>query len=215
VRPIALEFEKGPRGAAGMSETRQPIRLIGLALGLACLIATSGSLVAVASNHWYDWFEKKVLVVEPGRLVRGAWQRPAPMRRIIEREKIRTVVTLVGTSPLSQRYRDQEKLLREMGAQWIIVPVTTSRPSLEQMAEEADLLADSRLWPVFFHCIAGHHRTSLALAAYRIRHEGWTAAQAWSEASSMPWARSDADSEQDRRLVDAFAAKTTGERARR
>ena len=56
-----------------------------------------------------------------------------------------------------------------------MVPIEGSRPSLEQMRKAADLLADPALRPVFFHCVAGHHRTSLALAAYRIRHEGWSA----------------------------------------
>ena len=47
------------------------------------------------------------------------------------------------------------------------------------MAEAADLLADPNRQPVFFHCVAGHHRTSLTHAAYLIRHAGYSAEQAW------------------------------------
>jgi protein-tyrosine phosphatase len=77
---------------------------------------------------------------------------------------------------------------------------------MEQMAQAADLLADSARHPVFFHCVAGHHRTSQAQAAYRIRHEGWTAEAAWAEVAALPWARPSANSDRhDQELIARFA----------
>ena len=96
--------------------------------------------------------------------------------------------------------------MRRAGTGWIIVPMRGSRATLEQMAEAADLLADPARRPVFFHCVAGHHRTSLVHAAYRIRHEGWSAERAWREVAGLPWARPHADIG-DRRLIEAFAAR--------
>jgi hypothetical protein len=78
------------------------------------------------------------------------------------------------------------------------------------MAEAADLLADPALQPVFFHCVAGHHRSSLVQAAYRIRYEGWSASRAWGEVAALPWARPDSDVE-DRRLIEQFAASPLAE----
>ncbi|WP_406694068.1 hypothetical protein V5E97_23785 [Singulisphaera sp. Ch08] len=152
-----------------------------------------------------DLLEKRVAVIEPGRLVRGAWQRPGPLRRIIDREGIRTIVSLTAINRDDPKYVAQAKVVRETGVDWIIVPMRGSRATLDQMAEAADLLADPARQPAYFHCVAGHHRTSLAHAAYRIRHEGWTGPQAWREVASFPWARPDLDRE-DRRLIEAFAA---------
>ena len=111
--------------------------------------------------------------------VAGAWQRPWPLRRLIAREKIRTIVTLTAINRDDPKYVRQAQVVRDAGVDWIIVPMRGSRATLEQMAEAADLLADPQRQPVFFHCVAGHHRTSLVHAAYLIRHRGFSAERAW------------------------------------
>lgn len=174
------------------------------------------STAAAASWAFYrdDLLEKRVAVVEPGRLIRGAWQRPGPLRRIIEREKIRTIVSLTAINRDDPKYVAQARVVRETGVDWIIIPMRGSRATLAQMAEAADLLADPARQPVFFHCVAGHHRTSLVNAAYRIRHDRWETPRAWREVMSFPWARPDADVD-DRRLIEAFAADQEQQRLRR
>jgi protein tyrosine/serine phosphatase len=175
-------------------------------LPAAALTVVAWAVVWWVSHSWYDWFEKRVVVVAPGELVRGAMQRPGPLRRLIAREHIKTIVTLAAVGPEAERFLDQARVVSRTGVRWIIVPIVDSRPTLEQMAEAADLLGDRRLRPTFFHCIAGHHRTGLALAAYRIRHEGWSAERAWRELSAMPWSRPEKDVF-DHRQIEAFAAK--------
>jgi protein-tyrosine phosphatase len=94
----------------------------------------------------------------------------------------------------------------QTGVDWVIVPMRGSRATLEQMARAADLLADPNRQPVFFHCVAGHHRTSLAHAAYLIRHSGWSAEQAWHAIAELPWTRPHAVADQnDRTLLVEFA----------
>jgi hypothetical protein len=168
----------------------------------ALLVVAAAGLVAW---RWHDLVAKRVVIVAPGKVVRGAWQRPGPLRGIIEREFIRTVVTLTAINVDDPKYVDQEAVVRGAGVRWIIVPMRGSRATLAQMAEAADLLADPGLQPVFFHCVAGHHRSSLVQAAYRIRHEGWSAERAWDEVAALPWARPASDVE-DRRLIGQFAA---------
>lgn len=169
------------------------------------LLGLSTALGGGVAAFRYNLLEKRVKVVEPGRLVRGAWQRPGPLRRIIEREKIKTIVSLTAINRDDPKYVAQAKVVRATGVDWIIVPMRGSRATLDQMAEAADLVADPARQPAFFHCVAGHHRTSLVHAAYRIRHEGWSVARAWREVASLPWARPETDGE-DRRLIEAFAA---------
>jgi protein tyrosine phosphatase (PTP) superfamily phosphohydrolase (DUF442 family) len=161
------------------------------------------SALALAAA-WEELAEKRVAVVAEGRLVRGAWQRPGPLRRLIEREGIRTIVTLTAINRDDPKYVAQEEVVRRTGVAWVIVPMRGSRATMEQMAEAADLLADPARQPVFFHCVGGHHRTSLVHAAYRIRHQGWSAERAWREVAGLPWARPEADA-RDRRLIGAFA----------
>ncbi len=177
-------------------------RIVGLTLGVTLL----STLVAVAL--WDHWFPKRARAVIPGHLIRGAWQKPSALARLINRENIRTIVTLTAINRDDPKYVTQAKVVEQTGVNWVLVPMRGSSATLEQMAEAADLLADPSKQPVFFHCVAGHHRTSLVHAAYRIRHEGWSAERAWNEVASLPWARPDAPADrEDHRLIKAFEAR--------
>jgi protein tyrosine/serine phosphatase len=59
------------------------------------------------------------------------------------------------------------------------------RPSKAATEEQTDyflsLVNDPANWPVYVHCKGGRHRTGALTAAYRITHDGWTAAQAYEE----------------------------------
>ncbi len=150
---------------------------------LAIVMATLAVMMAAASTtvaiRAIGKGEKRVRVVEPGRIIRGAWQTPEALRSIIDREGIKTIVTLTAINDDDPKYIGQAKVVAETGVAWLFVPMRGSRATLEQMVQAADLLADPALQPVFFHCVAGHHRTSLAHAAYLIRHSGWPAESAW------------------------------------
>jgi protein tyrosine phosphatase (PTP) superfamily phosphohydrolase (DUF442 family) len=179
--------------------SRPVARLLG---GVIALAMAAAGIVGI---RWNPINEKNLRVVEPGRLIRGAWQSPEALRAIIARERIKTIVTLTAINRDDPKYVRQAKVVAESGVTWIIVPMRGSRATIEQMAQAADLLADTQRQPVFFHCVAGHHRTSLAHAAYLIRSRGWTAAAAWSEVANLPWARPGAIADQmDKALIDEF-----------
>jgi len=182
------------------------IRTIGLRLIAAIALAI---VLAWAWGFVYPWngkAEKRVHVVVPGRLVRGAWQDPESLRAIIARERIRTIVTLTAINHDDRKYPVQAQVVSDTGVGWVIVPMRGSTATLEQMAQAADLLADPSRQPVFFHCVAGHHRTSLAHAAYLIRHRGCSAEQAWSAVAGLPWARPGAPADRnDKSLIEHFA----------
>ena len=175
-----------------------------IAMAFLVTIATvaCGALALRSLTHG----EKRVRVVQPARIIRGAWQTPGALRSIIERERVKTIVTLTAINRDDPKYVGQAKVVAETGVKWLFVPMRGSRATLEQMVEAADLLADSKLQPIFFHCVAGHHRTSLAHAAYLIRHENYAALGAWKEVSELPWARPGAQADLgDKALIEAFA----------
>jgi protein tyrosine phosphatase (PTP) superfamily phosphohydrolase (DUF442 family) len=173
---------------------------VGIALALAI-----GSVWGAVCLH-DGTGEKRVRTIVPGRLIRGAWQSPEALRQILARERIKTIVTLTAINRDDPKYVSQAEVVNGTGVDWVIVPMRGSTATLEQMTEAADLLADPDRRPVFFHCVAGHHRTSLAHAAYLIRHEGYSAEQAWGAVAGLPWTRPYATADQnDRRLILEFA----------
>ena len=180
---------------------RRRIRIVVATLGIG--------LVGAAIGLRHEVLEKRVSVVEPGRLVRGAWQRPWPLSRLIDREAIRTIVTLTAINETDPKYVGQKAVVDRSGVGWELIPMRGSTATLEQLAEAADLLDDPARQPVFFHCVAGHHRTNLVMAAYRIRCRGWSVDRAWNELCSFAWTDPENDRD-DRRLLDAFARSPFG-----
>jgi hypothetical protein len=173
-----------------------------VAVVAAC--ALLGSIGVMASLG--DLSAKRLRVVVPGRLIGGAWQSPGVLSRLIERERIKTIVTLTAINRDDPKYVSQSEVVSQTGVEWLIVPMRGSSATLDQMACAADLMADPARQPLYFHCVAGHHRTSLAHAAFLIRHAGYTAEQAWGVVAGLSWARPGSRSdENDRALIDEFA----------
>ena len=142
-----------------------------------------------AWRHGRDYvFADRFAVVEPGRLFRGAWQQPWPMRRLVRDYHIKTVVALAhpADNPLAVR---EKALSQELGFRWIHIPIVDDRTTTdghtlyEQLDRAADALADPANQPVYFHCHHGINRTSMTQMAYRMKHCGWTLEQASREIS--------------------------------
>jgi protein-tyrosine phosphatase len=160
----------------------------------ALVVALLGLAGEQLWRHGHDYvFEEQFRVVEPGRIYRGAWQKPWPMRRIVKDYKIKTVLALAH--PAEHRLPLQEKVLAgELGVRWIHIPIVDLRGTGDHAAEEAisDLLdqaaavvADPKNYPLFFHCHHGFNRTSMVQIAYRTKYCGWTLEQAMAEIERM------------------------------
>jgi hypothetical protein len=141
-------------------------------------------------RHGHDYvLPSQFVTVEPGKIFRGAWQKPWPLRRIVREHQIKTIIALAHPPdhPLTIQERD---LAAELGVRWVHIPIVDQRGTNDRAAEEAisDLLeqaavmlADPSNYPVFFHCHHGLNRTSMVQIAYRTKHCGWTLAQAAAE----------------------------------
>ncbi len=138
-------------------------------------------------RHGSDYvFADKFAVVEPGRIYRGAWQQPWPMRRIVRDREIRTVLALAHPPdhPLAVRERE---MAEELGFRWVHIPIVDDRSATDGsnvsdlLEEAAAVVADPRNQPVYLHCHHGINRASMVQIAYRTLHCGWTLDQATDE----------------------------------
>jgi hypothetical protein len=138
-------------------------------------------------RHGRDYvFADQFAVVEPGKIYRGAWQQPWPMRRVVNRYKIKTVVALAHpeTHPLAVR---EKAMAGELGFRWVHIPIVDYRENgqlrtiVDQLERAAAVLADPNSQPVYFHCHHGINRASMVQMAYRTKYCGWTLEEATEE----------------------------------
>lgn len=140
-------------------------------------------------RHGHDHlFAVQFAEVEPGKIYRGAWQKPWPMRRLISRYHFKSIIALAHPAdhPLSLR---EKAIAEEMGVRWIHIPIVDQRGTgkvtgiFEPIETAANAIADSANQPVYFHCHHGINRTSMVQMAYRTLHCGWTLDAATEEIS--------------------------------
>jgi hypothetical protein len=150
-----------------------------------------GGLAVLAGHqawrHGHDYvFANRFAEIVPGKIYRGAWQKPWPMRRIVHQYKIKTVLALAhpGEHPLVVSER---ALAKELGVRWVHVPIVDERGLNDsrvinvKLDAAADVLGDPNNYPVYFHCHHGINRASMAQMAYRTKYCGWTLEQATAE----------------------------------
>jgi protein tyrosine/serine phosphatase len=152
----------------------------------------AGLLVVVAQQAWRHGRDYVIAdqfaEVVPGKIYRGAWQQPWPMRRIVRNYHIKTVVALAHPLEHPLAVREQE-LARQMGFRWVHIPIVDERGTKDyrvinqHLEEAAAVLADPKNYPLYFHCHHGINRASMVQMAYRTKHCGWTLEQATEEIS--------------------------------
>jgi protein tyrosine/serine phosphatase len=77
---------------------------------------------------------------------------------------------------------DEQKRVESLGMKFYRIGMTTrSGPSHEQVSQFLAIVTDPSSQPVFVHCRGGRHRTGVMTAIYRLVHDGWAAAQAYTE----------------------------------
>jgi protein-tyrosine phosphatase len=149
------------------------------------------ALIAVACEqlwrHGHDYvFAQQFAEVESGKIYRGAWQQPWPMRRIVRDYKIKTIVALAHPEDHYLSVRERA-LAEELGIRWFHIPIVDVRgPDNKSVVSDrleaaADVLADPKNQPVYFHCHHGINRASMVQIAYRTKHCGWSLSDATDE----------------------------------
>ena len=74
-------------------------------------------------------------MVEPGKIYRGAWQKPWPMQRLVRDYKIRTILALAHPRRAYLSVHERA-LARELGFRWIHIPIIDQRGTKDRDAGE-------------------------------------------------------------------------------
>jgi uncharacterized protein (TIGR01244 family) len=95
---------------------------------------------------------------------------------------IKTVLSLENYGGDDASADAEARFLSDVGVDYVWQPMDPSRkPTIDEIDRALETIADSRNQPVLVHCKYGHDRTGIVVAAYRIRYDGWSVAQATKE----------------------------------
>jgi len=93
------------------------------------------------------------------------------------------VRTVVDLQEKGERSKDEKHLVEALGMKYINVPMKGMKtPEEKQISRVLKALQDDKGGPVFIHCKRGADRTGLAIACYRMEHDGWSNREALQEA---------------------------------
>lgn len=91
---------------------------------------------------------------------------------------VKTVINLTSDDAAA----NEQVMTQRAGMRYFQIPMTTRvPPTSAQLTEFLRIVNDPVNQPVYVHCVGGRHRTGIMTAAYRITHDGWSAAQAFKE----------------------------------
>lgn len=171
--------------SSGRRRTRTVV-IAGLALVIGAAVA-----VVLARDRL---FARRFAMVEPG-LYRGAYADSWALRRIVDRHGIKTILCLADFGEDDPRLRAERAVASEKGVDQRVVPMPGNgvAPPADLDAA-ADIIANPANRPIFVHCVAGVQRTNAVIAAYRMKHCGWTCEQAIAECERY-WLRRDRNPE--------------------
>lgn len=120
--------------------------------------------------------------VETGRLYRGSFPTIDELRSMRDDLGVRTVMSLTDDDGRNAPIKKEQPAVESLGMRFYRFSMPgDGRGSFEALDAAADQLASTAEHPVFFHCAAGKQRSNAALAAYRMKHCGWTLARALAE----------------------------------
>ncbi len=87
------------------------------------------------------------------------------------------------------RSKHEDAAVRELGMQYVSIPWHCPFPSDKPFATFLQLVKKNRDKKIFVHCRLGDDRTGMAIAAYRMADEGWSADEAMSEMKEFGFTR--------------------------
>lgn len=116
--------------------------------------------------------------VLPGQVFRSAQQRPEPLKEMIRRHGIKTVINLRGLCNGHPWYMDQCEAVQDLGINQEDLSFSAHRmPSAPELARLIEVL-DNTEYPILLHCRQGADRTGLAAVVVRFLYTEDTLEQA-------------------------------------
>jgi tyrosine-protein phosphatase SIW14 len=108
-------------------------------------------------------------------LYRGAQPSPEGLEAL-KQLGVNLVVDLRGSAS-----KDEETAAEKLGMQYVSIPSHCPFPKDEPFAKFLRVLRENPGKKAFVHCRLGDDRTGMAVAAYRMAEEGWSADEAMKE----------------------------------
>jgi protein tyrosine/serine phosphatase len=139
-------------------------------------VATAGGVWTYKKVRWKNFAE-----VSSTHIYRSGQLSEKQLESAIERYGLRRIVCL------NPDFADRERTVcQRMGIEFHFFPMPSDgRGAMEQFTAVYRLLSDQESKPVLVHCNAGVARTGVAVALYRIIHDGWTTDRALDELRSF------------------------------
>jgi len=142
-----------------------------------------GSLVTIpdstrSSEHLYNLLGLSNL----GRVAPGVLRGAQPGKdgyATLKAMGVRTVIDMRTSA-------SERKQVEAAGMRAVAVPIEMSREGLKEVVDRVvALMADPANQPVYVHCRHGQDRTGIVVAAYRMKQQGWSLADAEAEMQSL------------------------------
>jgi protein-tyrosine phosphatase len=140
--------------------------------------------------------EKRLRVVEQGKLYRAGQLTADGFRDAVHRLGIRTIINVQDDVPdpvIWRNYVDRQtvresEVCKELGVRYVwlapdLVPPTVAQRGARPVVIDQflELFDDPTIYPVLLHCKAGLHRTGILSAIYRMEYQGWSRQSAFRE----------------------------------
>jgi protein tyrosine/serine phosphatase len=149
--------------------------------------------------------------VEEGVLYRCGQPRPEELAELIDRWRLRTVVSLRGTresdDPDAWEKAEADEC-RARGVEFVPLPCNHRNPPTDEQVEEfIRLTQTAERRPVLVHCRLGQQRTLLFCALYRVRVQGMSPEAALREMDALGFG---VGVRRHRALLEAFVRLARG-----
>lgn len=137
------------------------------------LLAPPGAVVAWREYQTVQRLPRRFAEVEPGALYRGGYPTAENIEHLKRERQIKTVINLTDEKNTPEE-RKMLDTVDKLGLKFFRIKMPgDGRADFTSLDMAADAMANKQNWPVFFHCAAGKQRSNAALAAYRLKYEGW------------------------------------------
>ncbi|MDP1719192.1 MAG: neutral/alkaline non-lysosomal ceramidase N-terminal domain-containing protein, partial [bacterium] len=142
---------------------------------LVAVVAFVG--IYYAANH--NTARYNFAVVEEGKIYRSGQPDEALLVEMVEKYKIKTIVSLRGGPP-----RFEKDFAAARGIQVFSFRMSAKdEPKNEDIERCLEIISNPKNQPVLIHCRAGADRTGLVVALYRVTRQGWNLSEAEKEMS--------------------------------
>jgi protein tyrosine/serine phosphatase len=141
-------------------------------------VLSSHAVTLPENAHTYERINNLPGLKNVGRVAPGVFRGAQP-----EREGYATLKKMGIKTVIDMRTTESEKeLVAAAGMKAVAVPIEMTRNGLKEKVDKVvALMVDPANQPVYIHCRHGQDRTGIVVAAFRMKQQGWSLADAEAE----------------------------------